>query len=163
MISAVLLALLVQSPSAPISAAEPLPQIPDIQRALADNWIRISSSGMVVHDYAVRNLICSPSTLPPQPEVEEKDKLILLMSDKPVAQVRCSYDYAKVLQKSRSSKKRFIKPAARYFSDQELNRIPKQAWTHDERDLVRVSRTACRYMGRTPRDGECNDYWVIRL
>jgi hypothetical protein len=171
MLTAMLLALLVQSSSdlpvsPPPSVAQPsavMPQIHDIQTALAGRWEKISSSGMVFHDYMVRNLICSESVLPPPPRGDEKPALTLIMTDKPVSQVRCSFDYASELKKSSPSRLPAERQTPRRFSKREIDRVPKSQWQHEEHELVRISRTACLYMGRTPRDNECSDYWVILI
>lgn len=152
-----LLAALDAEPEAPI-----LPQASDIGSALAGHWVMISSSGMSLHNYAVRGVRCVPVTLDPKYNEPAKDGPINIMADKVVAQVRCRYEYAtKKSGNMRYSVKPVIKPKNKQFSQAEIDRIPEKLWRQEEREFLRVSRTHCRYMGRAPREGECDDYWLV--
>jgi hypothetical protein len=163
-LTALILALLFQNSDGSSDGAQsaaPMPQAHDIQGALTDRWIKISSTGFVLHDYAVRNVRCV--AIPVQPSINSDDtpKSLYSMSDKPVSQVRCSYDYAS--QRKRNARKQIVKHKPRIFTERELKRIPAHMWFYEEREFLRISRTACLYMSRTPNPGECDDYWAAIL
>jgi hypothetical protein len=139
-----------------------LPQASDIGSALAARWVMISSTGMSLHDYVVRDARCVSVTLDPKYNEPEKDSPIGIMADKVVSQVRCRYEYATMdANKPRYSVEPIIKPKQKQFSQAEIDRIPEKRWRQEERDFVRMSVTRCRYMGRIPQEGECDDYWLV--
>ena len=97
------------------TAAEPLPQIKDIRFALVDYWVRISSSGYGLHDYAVRNVICLPIPLSKESEELQKGNDPFHFTDPAKSQARCSYDFAplpvrKVRNRSALAFKKMRKP-----------------------------------------------------
>jgi hypothetical protein len=159
-LTALILALLLQN-SDGVQVTEPMPKASDIQRALTDHWVKISSTGFVLQDYAVRNVKCAAIPLQPSINSDNTPKSLYSMSDKPVSQVKCNYDYAS--QRRRNAEKRMVKHKPRIFTERELKRIPANMWFHEEREFVRISRTACLYMSRTPNQGECDDYWAAIL
>jgi hypothetical protein len=163
MILAVLLALQAPDPVA-TTVQEPMPQVADVQYALASHWVMISSSGLMFHDYAVRNLTCTtiPLTLPNQATPNNND-LFSSMSDQAVSKAHCQFEYAVHTKYWKKSKKvRFGRNLnSKPLSKHQLNRISAKKWNVGNYDLVLMTRTACRYMGRTPDPDECNSYWVI--
>jgi hypothetical protein len=152
-----------------------LPTLDDIQLSLQKNWLQISSTGILFNDFAVRSLSCVtvpplPSASAPEPvtpqtsdtdsgKISLTDQIAAAHADTVVAQANCRYEYAAVKRKSR---KRAYEIQLRKFSHRELQWIPADRWITDERTLLYVYDGHCRYMGRTPRPGECN-HWIIKL
>ncbi len=157
-----LLALLVTTAEPAAPPAITLPEIPDIQFALEGHWIKISSSGYSFHDYAIRNLDCVNVPLVKDDKDPAKDGPFDKFADKPVAQAKCAFEVATVeKRKTKRNKSATFGIKPRQFSEREIKRIPENRWRREEREFVRVSRTVCQYMGRTPSVGECDDYWAV--
>ncbi len=163
MVSVITLALMLQASTTPI---EPIskPQAPDIQSALSDHWVMISSTGISLSDYIVRNVRCVSAPLDQKYAEPAKDNTLKRVADIAVSQVSCSYEYATIISlKSRLSKPPRIKPKSKQHSQREISRIPEKLWQQGERNFVRISRTSCLYMSRTPNPGECDDYWAVSM
>jgi hypothetical protein len=162
-VSLITLAVVLQASIVPAETVS-VPQAPDIGSALSDHWVRISSTGMSLHDYIVRGVRCVPVSLDQKYTEPAKDNPLDTMTDKAVSQVRCSYQYAtKISRKADFSKLPRMKRKPRLYSAHEIARIPEKLWRQEERDFVRLSRTPCLYMSRTPLPGECDDYWAVLL
>jgi hypothetical protein len=162
MLVAVLLALATTT-QADAPAQEPLPQIADIRIALISHWIQISSSGYALHDYAVRNIDCTPVPLSKEYQSAETDNKLIL-TDSGVLQARCSYDYAPLpMRQVHFDTIPVLKETPKPLSEKQLRRIPEERWTRQERQFVRFARRMCMMMSRTPLPGECDDYWAIIL
>jgi hypothetical protein len=126
--------------------------------------VMISSSGMIFHDYAVRNLKCAALALP-EGDTSKPENIFSSMSDKAVSKVHCDYDYAVVQKREKKLKKlKYGRDLiSKTYTKKQLSAISAKAWQRGNHDFTRMTRTACLYMGRTPNLGECDSYWLIVL
>ncbi len=143
------------------STSDPIPQAEDIRSALIQRWARVSSSGYILHDYAIRNVICKAIPLASEFKQTQKDNDPFHIADPARSQVICSYDYARLPIKTKrigspSPFKKMPKP----LTEKQLRRIKESQWTREERQFVRFARKVCMMMSRTPQGDECDDYWA---
>ena len=145
------------------SEAGPAPQAEDIRFALTNNWIKISSSGMMIHDFAIRNIMCNAMPLADEYQQAKPDNPFVI-ADTALSQAKCSYEFAVIPLKNKPSDKisSFRKPP-KPISEKEIRRIKENRWMTNERQFVRFNRKVCLMMSRTPLPGECDDYWEVVL
>ncbi len=112
--------------------------------ALYLEWMVISSSGMYLHDNAVRNLSCDK----PEPIADSNNAA---MGDtieqgygKAIFSVRCSYEVARVDIKNREG--RGFPSGPRVYSQAELENIPAAQWKEYDSRLLHYM-LASRYSG----------------
>lgn len=159
MINVYAFSLLIAAPNA--AQSQETPHALDIQSALSDDRIMQSSSGYSFGDIALRNIICTPMPLDKRFLEPAKD-LFTVMSDTGVAQARCSYEHVTVFSRKRAKGNTLqFKPPPKMFSEREIALIAKNLWHKSEQQFIRMQRTSCLYMGRIPRPGECDDYWIM--
>jgi hypothetical protein len=145
------------------AVAGPAPQAEDIRFALANNRIKISSSGMMIHDFAIRNIVCDAMPLADEYQQAKPDNPFII-ADTALSQAKCSYEFAVIPLKNKPSDKisSFRKPA-KPISAKEIRRIKENRWMTNERQFVRFNRKVCLMMSRTPMPGEYDDYWEVVL
>lgn len=113
-----------------------MPNVGDVQMALRSRWIRDSSSGMHLFDYAVRNLSCDL----PKSISETVDAGILKYNaghGAPNYKVRCTFDHTSF---ERKSKERAFPGTPRIFSKSELESGPASRWQNTDASIYYMSR-----------------------
>ncbi len=152
------------------------PSEAEVQAAMSARWVMISSIGDDNRDYAVRNLSCGksePFVEPPETEdgnkpTEEAGGIAadIAYRFRDIAQftVRCSFEAAGVWRNPREPRKLELlgKGVFHTFSERDLRKISAAAWRQEDHTFVYIARGHCRFMGRTPKEGECYN-WVINL
>ncbi len=149
------------------------PSEPEVQLAMSARWVMISSIGDDNRDYAVRNLSCGKSEpFVEAPETDDSNKptekaggiaanIANRFRDIAQFKVRCSFEAAGVWRNSRKPRKmRLGKGIPPALSDRALKRLPAAAWQQEDHEFIYIARGHCRFMGRTPEEGECHN-WVI--
>jgi hypothetical protein len=156
-------------PIAPDWATPPIES--DIQIVLGNTAQMYSTNGTYnLYDFAVRNIVCGTPkgvSQQPKPDVKEGDgKVFATFFNEPDIrhyEMRCSFEYAALRKKANASRasatRRLGRETPRNFDAWEISRITASAWWREEADLVYISNSKCKYMGRTPQYGECH-YWV---
>ncbi len=144
--------------------ADPMPLAEDIRSALIQRWVRVSSSGYALHDYAVRNVICKTIPLASEFQQPQKDEDPFHFSDPALSQAACSYDYAPLpIKRKRIGLAPAFKKTPKPLTEKQLRRIKVNHWMRQERQFVRFGRKVCMMMSRSPQGNECDDYWAVVL